>query len=120
MLAVCLPIPAVQLKLIVYVPAGVAVVVVIATAWVAPGATAGVMLKVSGDAARPVATGTVTVQATEVVEPEVSVATTFGVVLEPATTVALVGLQATVYRKTVVKGKRKHLGGGRILKKKNT
>jgi len=39
-------------------------VVVIAIACVAPGATAGVMLKVSGEAARPVATGTVTVQET--------------------------------------------------------
>ena len=65
-------------------------------ACVAPGATAGVMLKVSGDAARPVATGTVTVQETGVVVPEVRVATTFGVVLEPATILALVGLQATV------------------------
>ena len=72
------------------------VVVVMAIACVAPGETAGVILKLSGDAARPVATGTVTVQATDVVEPLVSVATTLGVVPEPATTVALVGLQATV------------------------
>ena len=71
-------------------------VVVIAIACVAPGATAGVMLKDVGLAARPVATGTVTVQETAVVLPEVRVATTFGVVPEPATTVALVGLQATV------------------------
>jgi len=78
------------------VPAGVAVVVVIAIAWVAPGATAGVMLNVNGLAARPVATGTLTVQETAVVLPEVRVATTFGVVPEPATIVALVGLQATV------------------------
>jgi len=66
-----------------------------AIACVAPGATAGVMLKLSGEAARPVATGTVTVQATAVVVPEVRVATTFGVVLEPAVIVALDGLQAT-------------------------
>ena len=72
------------------------VVVVIAIAWVAPGATAGVMLNVSGLAARPVAVGTVTVHETDVVVPLVSVATTFGVVPVPATTVALVGLQATV------------------------
>ena len=88
--------PRVQLTLIEYVPAGVAVVVVIATACVAPGATAGVMLNVSGLAARPVATGTVTVQETAVVVPDVRVATTFGVVPVPATTVALVGLHATV------------------------
>jgi len=54
------------------------------------------MLKLSGEAARPVATGTVTVQETAVVVPEVRVATTFGVVLEPAVIVALDGLQATV------------------------
>ena len=66
-----------------------------ATACVAPGATAGVILKLSGEAARPVATGTVTVQETAVVVPEVRVATTLGVVPEPATTVALVGFQAT-------------------------
>ena len=71
-------------------------VVVIAIACVAPGATAGVMLNVSGLAARPVATGTETVQATEVVTPLVRVATTFGVVLEPAVIEALVGFQATV------------------------
>jgi len=69
---------------------------VIAIACVAPGAAAGVILKVNGDAARPVATGTVTVQETAVVVPLVNVATTFGVVPDPATTVALVGLQATV------------------------
>jgi len=74
----------------------VAVVVVIAIACVAPGAATGVMLKVNGEAARPVATGTVTVQDTAVVVPEVRVATTFGVVPVPATIVALVGLQATV------------------------
>ena len=68
----------------------------IATACVAPGATAGVMLNVSGLAARPVATGTVTVQETAVVVPCVRVATTLGVVLEPATILALVGFQATV------------------------
>ena len=65
-------------------------------ACVAPGAAAGVILNVSGDAARPVAVGTVTVQETDVVVPEVRVATTLGVVPVPATTVALVGLQATV------------------------
>jgi len=54
------------------------------------------MLKLSGEAARPVTTGTVTVQATDVVVLLVRVATTFGVKLEPATIVALVGLQATV------------------------
>jgi len=79
-----------------YVPAGVDVVVVMAMACVAPGAAAGAMLNVSGEAARPVAVGTVTVQDTAVVVPEVRVATTFGVVPVPATTVALVGLQATV------------------------
>ena len=66
------------------------------TACVAPGAAAGVMLNDSGLAARPVATGTVTVQETAVAVPEVRVATTFGVVLEPAVMEALVGLQATV------------------------
>ena len=90
-----MPTPPAQLTLIVYVPAGVAVVVVMAIACVAPGAAAGVMLNVSGEAARPVATGTVTVQETDVVVPLVNVATTFGVVPEPATTVALVGFQAT-------------------------
>ena len=84
-----------QLTLIEYVPAGVAVVVVMATACVTPGA-AGVMLNVNGDAARPVATGTVMVQATAVVAPVVRVATTFGVVPDPATMVTLVGLHATV------------------------
>ncbi len=54
------------------------------------------MLNDNGEAAKPVATGTVTVQDTAVVAPEVRVATTFGVVLEPATILALVGLQATV------------------------
>jgi len=66
------------------------------TTCVEPGAVAGVMLKVNGDTAKPVATGTVTVQETAVVVPEVRVATTFGVVLVPAVIVALVGLQATV------------------------
>jgi len=78
------------------VPAGVDVVVVMAMACVAPGATAGVILNVNGLAARPVATGTVTVHETAVVVPEVRVATTLGVVLEPATILALVGLHATV------------------------
>ena len=77
-------------------PVGVDVVVVIATACVAPGAAAGVILKLNGLAARPTTTGTLTVQATDVVVPDVRVATTFGVVLEPATILALVGLHATV------------------------
>ena len=68
----------------------------IAIACVAPGAAAGVILNDSGLAARPVAPGTVTVHETAVVVPEVNVATTFGVVPVPATTVALVGLHATV------------------------
>jgi len=67
-----------------------------AMACVAPGAAAGVILKLNGEAARPVATGTVTLQVTEAAVPLVKVATTLGVVLEPATTVALVGLQARV------------------------
>jgi hypothetical protein len=54
------------------------------------------MLNVKGLAARPVATGTVTVQETAVVVPFVSVATTFAVVLEPALITALDGLHATV------------------------
>ena len=54
------------------------------------------ILNVNGDAPRPVATGTVTVQDTAVVVPCVRVATTFGVVLEPAVIEALVGLHATV------------------------
>jgi len=70
--------------------------VVIATACVAPGAAAGVMLNDVGLAARPVATGTLTLQAIEVVVPEVRRATTFGVVPVPAMTVAIVGFQATV------------------------
>ena len=85
-----------QLTLIEYTPAGVEVVVVMATACVAPGATAGVMLNDSGLAARPVATGTETVHVTEAAVPLVKVATTLGVVLEPATILALVGLHATV------------------------
>ena len=67
-----------------------------ATACVTPGATAGVMLNVNGVAARPVATGTVTVHETAVVVPLVKVATTLGLVLEPAVIEALVGLQATL------------------------
>jgi hypothetical protein len=67
-----------------------------AIACVAPGAAAGVILNVNGDAARPVATGTVTVQETAVVTPDVRVATTLGVVLEPAMIEALVGFHATV------------------------
>src|SRR3989442_563957 len=88
--------PRVQLTLSAEALAGEAVVVVMAIACVATGATAGVMLNVNGEAARPVATGTVTVQDTAVVVPLVKVATTFGVVPEPATTLALVGFQATV------------------------
>ena len=68
----------------------------IVIACVAPGETAGVMLNVNGLAARPVATGTVTVQETAVVVPLVKVATTFGVVLEPAVIEALVGFHAIV------------------------
>ena len=67
-----------------------------AIACVAPGAAAGVMLKLNVEAARPVATGTVTVQETDVVAPLVRVATTVGVVPVPAVIVALVGLHATV------------------------
>ncbi len=79
----------------VYVPAGVTAVVEIVTADEAPGAAAGVMSNDVGLAARPFATGTVTVQATEVPVPLVNVATTLGVVLEGAVIEALVGLQAT-------------------------
>jgi hypothetical protein len=61
----------------------------------APGAGAGVVLNVTGEAARPVATGTLRVQATEAAVPAVSVTRTLGEVLPPAATVALVGLQAT-------------------------
>ena len=95
--AVWVPTPPVQLTPIVYVPPGVSVVVEIVTACVAP-ATVGVMLNDSGDAERPVTAGdgSVTVQVTEAAVPLVSVATTLGVVLEPAVIVLLVGLQATV------------------------
>ena len=76
-------------------PAGVADVVDIVTACVAP-AIVGVMLNDSGDADNPVGTGegrpTVHVTATAV--PLVRVATTLGVVLPPAVTVALVGFHA--------------------------
>ena len=54
------------------------------------------ILKLNGEAARPVATGTVTVHVTEAAVPLVRVATTLGVVLDPATILALVGLHATV------------------------
>ena len=79
-------------------PAGVDVVVVMAIACVAPGATAGVMLNVSGLADRPVTAGDgrVTVHVTEAAVPLVRVTTTFGVVPDPATTVEVVGLQATL------------------------
>jgi len=78
-------------------PAGVADVVDIVTACVAP-AIVGVMLNDSGLADRPVTAGDgrVTVQVTEAAVPLVRVATTFGVVLDPAAIVALVGLHATV------------------------
>ena len=64
----------------------------------APGATAGVILNDSGDADNPVTAGDgrLTVHVTEAAAPLVNVATTLGVVLEPAATVALVGLHATV------------------------
>ena len=64
----------------------------------APGATAGVILNDSGDADNPVTAGDgrLTVQVTGEAEPLVRVATTFGVVLVPATIVALVGLHAIV------------------------
>ena len=70
-------------------------VVEMVTACVAP-AVVGVMLNDSRLADRPVTAGTETVQVTDAAEPLVRVATTLGVVLEPAATVALVGLQATV------------------------
>ena len=72
-------------------------VVEIVTACVAP-AIVGVMLKLNGEADRPVTAGdgSVTVQVTETAVPLVKVATTLGVVLEPAEIVALDGLQATV------------------------
>ena len=56
------------------------------------------ILKVNGDAERPVTAGDgrLTVQVTEAVVPLVNMATKFGVELAPAATVALVGLQATV------------------------
>ena len=81
----------------VYVPPGVKTVVDIVTAWAAP-AVVGVILNDSGDADRPVTAGEgrLTVQVTAEAEPLVSVATTFGVVLDPAAIVALVGLHATV------------------------
>ena len=86
-----------QLTPIVYVPAGVSEVVEIVTACVAP-AIVGVMLKLNGEADRPVTAGdgSVTVHVTEAAVPLVNVATTFGVVLAPAAIVALVGFQATV------------------------
>ena len=67
-----------------------------AIACVAPGAAAGVIVNDNGLAARPVAVGTVTVHVTEAAVPLVKVATTLGVVPDPATTVALVGLHARV------------------------
>jgi len=50
----------------------------------------------SGLAERPVTAGTEIVQETEAAWPLVNVATTLGVVLDPAAIVALVGLHATV------------------------
>jgi hypothetical protein len=61
------------------------------TTWDAP-VVVGVRLKVSGDAARPVTVGTVTVQLTKMAVPEVRVATTLGAVLVPAVIVAVVGV----------------------------
>ena len=55
----------------------------------------GVKLKVSGDAAKPVTVGTVTVQLTEAATPAVKVATTLGAVLAPAVMVAVVGFHAS-------------------------
>jgi hypothetical protein len=69
-------------------------VVVTVTTCEAP-VVVGVRLKVNGEAARPVTTGTVTVQLTEAATPLVRVATTLGAVLAPAVIVAVVGLQAT-------------------------
>jgi len=56
------------------------------------------ILNDNGLADRPVTAGDgrLTVQVTEAAAPLVRVATTLGVVIEPAATVALVGLQATV------------------------
>jgi hypothetical protein len=56
------------------------------------------MLKLNGEADSPVTAGDgrLTVQVTEAAVPLVKVATTFGVVIAPAATVALVGLHATV------------------------
>jgi hypothetical protein len=67
---------------------------VIVTGVDAPG-IAGVVLKLNGLAERPATTGTETVQATATFAPEVKVATTLGLVLPPAVTVALDGLHAT-------------------------
>jgi hypothetical protein len=55
----------------------------------------GVRLKVSGEAARPVTAGTVTVQLTDTATPLVRVARTLGVVLAPAVMVVVVGLHVT-------------------------
>jgi hypothetical protein len=69
-------------------------VVVMVTTCEAPEVV-GVRLKVKGEAARPVTTGTVTVQLTDAATPAVRVATTLGAVLAPAVIVAVVGLHAT-------------------------
>ena len=55
----------------------------------------GVRLNVSGEAARPVTAGTVTVQLTDTAAPLVKVATTLGAVLAPAVIVAVVGFHVT-------------------------
>lgn len=62
---------------------------------VAP-ALVGVMLNEDGLAPRPCTAGTDTLHVTIVDVPLVSVATTFGVVLIPAATLACVGFQTTV------------------------
>jgi hypothetical protein len=71
-------------------------VVEIITAWVEPGLSAGVMLNDIGVADSPCTAGTETEHVTEAAVPLVRTVTTFGVVLEPAATVVLVGLHATV------------------------
>ena len=72
------------------------VVVEIVTACVAP-AMVGVMLNDNGLADNPVTAGEgrLTVHVTEAAAPLVRVATTLGVVLEPAVILALVGFHAT-------------------------
>jgi hypothetical protein len=55
----------------------------------------GVRLNVSGEAARPVTAGTVTVQLIEAAAPEVRAATTLGVALAPAVRLLVVGFHAS-------------------------